>query len=277
MPNENLVRKATPLEAAKSTLKVAMDVAPITSDLAFTAACATTLYHVIEHLEQMEKDIAGTPMIHSGSLLKLCPIPGCGAPPEEMEGKVRCSSNKCEFSELVTKVLWQSFARPRQPVELREAIASVQHEIWAHWMKHLFSCCGETDFKLPEDLSEPTAPPRESVIPADKEKRWQRQIETPYAELSEKEKDSDREQADKVLAVLRDSGEGVLKPFYEALEEADRLYAQLAAVDEALAEGESDTENEQPILRSEKIRSIKARRKELWEEVLQLRGELGDQ
>jgi len=33
-------------------------------------------------------------------------------------------------------------------------------------------------------------------------KRWHRQIETPYADLSEKEKDSDREWADKVLAEL---------------------------------------------------------------------------
>ena len=33
-------------------------------------------------------------------------------------------------------------------------------------------------------------------------RRWHRQIETPYADLSEKEKDSDREWADKVLVAL---------------------------------------------------------------------------
>jgi len=42
---------------------------------------------------------------------KKCPIPGCGAPPEEMENKVRCSNTKCEFCEWVTRVLWQAFAR----------------------------------------------------------------------------------------------------------------------------------------------------------------------
>jgi hypothetical protein len=32
--------------------------------------------------------------------------------------------------------------------------------------------------------------------------RWRRQIDTPYADLSEKEKDSDREWADKVMVLL---------------------------------------------------------------------------
>jgi hypothetical protein len=33
--------------------------------------------------------------------------------------------------------------------------------------------------------------------------RWRRQIATPYAALSEREKDSDREWADKVLEIVR--------------------------------------------------------------------------
>jgi hypothetical protein len=32
--------------------------------------------------------------------------------------------------------------------------------------------------------------------------RWQRQVRTPYAELSEPEKDSDRDEADRVLALI---------------------------------------------------------------------------
>ena len=39
-------------------------------------------------------------------------------------------------------------------------------------------------------------------IPPDKVRRWERQMNTTYAELSENEKESDREHADKVLAVL---------------------------------------------------------------------------
>ncbi len=67
-----------------------------------------------------------------------------------------------------------------------EAIAETQHEIWARWMKYLFSVC--------TDGGDGSA-----IIPADKVERWKRQIETPYGRLSEKEKESDRRQAQKVI------------------------------------------------------------------------------
>ena len=66
-----------------------------------------------------------------------------------------------------------------------EALAAIQHEIWAHWMRYLFSVC-----TLNEDGS--VTIPKESV------ERWQRQIDTKYENLSEKEKASDRRQANKV-------------------------------------------------------------------------------
>ena len=73
---------------------------------------------------------------------------------------------------------------------MREELAEVQHEIWSHWMKYLFSQCVRADDGW--------------TIPSEKVTRWVRQINTPYSELSEKEKGSDREQADKILAVLGD-------------------------------------------------------------------------
>lgn len=79
----------------------------------------------------------------------------------------------------------------------REALADISHDIWVHWMRWQFSVCTRND-----DGS--------LTIPADKVERWQRQIDTPYAELSEREKDSDREQADKILGVLiSPKGQGV--------------------------------------------------------------------
>jgi len=72
---------------------------------------------------------------------------------------------------------------------IREVIAAVQHEIWSHWMKHLFNTgylASYGDF----------------VIAASDVRRWKRQMNTPYSELAEKEKDSDREQADKVMKKL---------------------------------------------------------------------------
>ncbi len=73
--------------------------------------------------------------------------------------------------------------------ELRERLASVQHEIWAHWMRYLFYKCVKN-----EDGS--------ATIPAPLVERWQRQMSTPYSALTDQERESDRHQADKVLAVI---------------------------------------------------------------------------
>lgn len=72
---------------------------------------------------------------------------------------------------------------------LREDLADLSHEIWAHWMAYLFSQCEE-------------GPDGTVIIPQDKADRWWRQAVTVYANLSEQEKESDREQADKILKVI---------------------------------------------------------------------------
>lgn len=81
-------------------------------------------------------------------------------------------------------------------MQLREHLADVQHQIWSHWMKYLFNCC-----VLNEDGS--------MTIPADKVSRWQRQMITPYSQLTEKERESDRHQADKVIAVVNNNNYGL--------------------------------------------------------------------
>lgn len=78
-------------------------------------------------------------------------------------------------------------------VSLREALAAESHKIWASWMEYLFKVC-------------PINENGEAVISAYSVERWHRQIATPYSELSEKEKDSDREQADKILKVISERG-----------------------------------------------------------------------
>ena len=40
------------------------------------------------------------------------------------------------------------------------------------------------------------------TLPAWAVERWKRQVATPYANLTEAEKDSDREEADRVLAII---------------------------------------------------------------------------
>jgi len=69
---------------------------------------------------------------------------------------------------------------------LREVLADESHEIWAHWMRHMF-----TRMQYSQN--------GEWVILDHDMKRWTKQAHTPYKKLSESEKDSDRNQADKIL------------------------------------------------------------------------------
>lgn len=73
--------------------------------------------------------------------------------------------------------------------ELREQLAALAHEQWSGWMRYLFELSYHHDDGA-------------VIIPAVHVTRWMRQMATPYVQLSEREKDSDREEADKVLALI---------------------------------------------------------------------------
>lgn len=73
--------------------------------------------------------------------------------------------------------------------ELLEMFAATEHERWAHWQRYLHDQC--------RPLSDGSL-----VIPAELVQRWTTQMSTPYLELSEKEKESDREQVRKYLPIL---------------------------------------------------------------------------
>lgn len=79
---------------------------------------------------------------------------------------------------------------------IREILADLCHRQRAGWMKYLFSKC---DSSLPQTLS--ALEDGSLIIPAEFVKRWKRQMETPYAQLSESEQESDRTEADKFLEV----------------------------------------------------------------------------
>lgn len=70
-------------------------------------------------------------------------------------------------------------------------LADMAHEVWAHWMRYLFSVSVQN-----EDGS--------VTIPADKVARWKRQMDTNYYDLTEREQRSDISQAKKYLAVFWD-------------------------------------------------------------------------
>lgn len=83
--------------------------------------------------------------------------------------------------------------------ELFEKLAAIEHERWAHWQKYMHS----------QGSREPTiVSTGDLVIPSVLVEQWERQIATTYADLTEKEKDSDREQVHRywglVESVLKD-------------------------------------------------------------------------
>lgn len=65
-------------------------------------------------------------------------------------------------------------------MNILERLAELEHEQWAHWTKYML------DNLSPENIE-----------------RWRRQIETPYEQLSEMEKGSDRQWARRAIKITR--------------------------------------------------------------------------
>jgi len=63
-------------------------------------------------------------------------------------------------------------------VDIVEKLAALEHEQWAHWTEYMLNNLHD------ENIA-----------------KWKRQIKTPYSDLSEEEKDSDRVWARKVAKV----------------------------------------------------------------------------
>jgi hypothetical protein len=74
--------------------------------------------------------------------------------------------------------------------DVRELLAAYAHEAWSGWMKYLWNKCDDID-------AEGTI-----RIPNWAVARWDRQMNTPYADLPESEKQSDRDEADRMLAIV---------------------------------------------------------------------------
>ena len=77
--------------------------------------------------------------------------------------------------------------------ELVEILAEKEHDRWAHWQKYMH----ERVYDSSQSIN-----PHLKVIPTEDYNRWERQLNTPYSELSEKEKESDRKQVRKYLPII---------------------------------------------------------------------------
>jgi hypothetical protein len=74
--------------------------------------------------------------------------------------------------------------------DLLETLASIEHERWSHWQRYLHSKCV------------PIGVDGSLLIPGDLAKRWDKQMKTSYLDLSEDQKESDREQVRRYLSLI---------------------------------------------------------------------------
>lgn len=72
---------------------------------------------------------------------------------------------------------------------LLEELAAIEHERWAHWQRFMHEQ-GERQ------------PDGSLVLPHDLVAKWDRLIDTPYAQLTDKEQESDRDQVRRYLPVV---------------------------------------------------------------------------
>ena len=76
-----------------------------------------------------------------------------------------------------------------QNKNLIEQLASIEHDRWAHWQEYMHSQCtvnGDGSLTIPKELVA----------------RWEKQINTKFIDLSESEKQSDRDQVLKYLPTI---------------------------------------------------------------------------
>lgn len=73
--------------------------------------------------------------------------------------------------------------------ETRERLAEYAHDAWARWMRHLFEKSTQVKGGA-------------VTIPIWAADRWKRQMDTEYDDLPEKEKESDRHEAGKMIAIM---------------------------------------------------------------------------
>lgn len=80
--------------------------------------------------------------------------------------------------------------------ELREDLAEYAHEVWSGWMKYML------DDVRSFEASTGIGSAKMLVLRNKWVERWRRLMNTSYADLSESEKQSDREEADKMLEII---------------------------------------------------------------------------
>lgn len=74
-------------------------------------------------------------------------------------------------------------------VQLLESLAEAEHADWSRWMLYLFGQCTRN-------------PDGSLTVPRELVEKCRRQLETPYAELVEEEKEADRDEVRQSLPII---------------------------------------------------------------------------
>jgi len=99
--------------------------------------------------------------------------------------------------------------------EIKEKLADIEHQRWADWQEYMFDCAmiksGDDNLNI-----------RTFAWKTERVEGWNRQIETDYADLSEEEKQSDRNQVDRywplIEKLLTEQSEQIWKEAMECVE-----------------------------------------------------------
>ena len=81
----------------------------------------------------------------------------------------------------------------RDKQKIIEEFASMEHDRWAKWQSYVHKNLYNIQENEPERWKE-LKNPHLKILPTELYERWERQIHTPYSELSDQEKESDRKQ-----------------------------------------------------------------------------------
>lgn len=130
--------------------------------------------------------------------------------------------------------------------ELRERLAGLEHDRWSRWMRYMLRCGTFTA----DD---------EWIMPADKVKRWTYQMVTAYCNLSESEKDNDREEADSTLAVIESGVMVLVRERDKARELAGKYYVTVQNLNKMLDEAGITGTSGWVVLRRDECQKLKRR------------------
>ena len=114
-----------------------------------------------------------------------------GLHPTDPDGIAAYDADRKAFKvEVLSRVRPEGDTEAPDPERERlEALASEAHNAWSGWMSYLFSKCVIN--------ADGTA-----TVPQWAVERWRRQMTTPYADLPDEERESDRDEARRYLRVL---------------------------------------------------------------------------